>query len=242
MAIFAFQHTDAEHLSLLGGVLMRRRIPVRYFPLHRGHPLPSPEELWREARGLVVLGGPMGVHEAEKHPWLRPEMALLGEALRRDFPVYGLCLGSQLMAGALGARVYPGGAKKEIGWFPVQRTGEGARDPLLAGEGDEFTAFQWHGDTFDLPAGAAHLASSERYPHQAFRSGRRGYAFQFHLEVAPEDIRRWLRAFAGDLASARSDADPKEILARMPAAIGELNARAERLFLRWLEMAGYPPA
>ena len=240
MSIFVFQHTDAEHLSLLGDILNQRRIPVRYFPLHRGFPPPSPDDLWREAKGLVVLGGPMGVYEAEKYPWVKPGMDVIAQALRRDFPVYGICLGSQLMAGALGARVYPGEAKKEIGWFPVRLTAEGKRDPLLAGEADGFTVFQWHGDTFDLPEGAALLVSSERYPHQAFRIGRHGYAFQFHLETAPEDIHRWLRVFAGDLRSPRSDADPAEILARMPAAIGELNARAERLFCRWLELAGYP--
>ncbi|MBI2131912.1 MAG: glutamine amidotransferase [Candidatus Tectomicrobia bacterium] len=240
MAIFVFQHTDAEHLALLGDILMRRRIPVRYFPLHRGFSLPRPDELWREGKGLVVLGGPMGVYETDKYPWMVPEMGIIGEALRRDFPVYGLCLGSQLMAGALGARVRPGEEKKEIGWFPVSVTAEGARDPLLAGEGSVFTVFQWHGDTFDLPRGAALLASSGRYPRQAFRSGRRGYAFQFHLEVGQADVRRWLQVFAGDLASPRSDADPAEILERMPACLDELNARAERLFGRWLSLAGYP--
>lgn len=240
MAIFVFQHTDAEHLALLGKVLMRRRIPVRYFPLHRGGPLPSPEELWGEGGGLVVLGGPMGVYEADRHPWMGPEMRLIREALRRDFPVYGLCLGSQLMAGALGARVYPGREKKEIGCFPVELTAEGRADPLLAGEGGAFNVFQWHGDTFDLPAGAVRLASSERYREQAFRSGGRGYAFQFHLEVEMEDVRRWLGAFALDLASPRADADAAGVLARTPPFMEEMNARAERLFGRWLGMAGFP--
>ena len=240
MAIFVFQHTDEEHLALLGNILMRRRIPVRYFPLHRGCALPSPDELWREGRGLVVLGGPMGVYETDRHPWMGPEMRLIGEALRRDFPVYGLCLGSQLMAGALGARVYPGEGKKEIGCFPVRVTAEGERDSLLAGEGSGFPVFQWHGDTFDLPEGAVLLASSERYRHQAFRFGRRGYAFQFHLEVEMEDVRRWLRVFAGDLASPRSDADAAGVLARAPGFMEEMNARAERLFGRWLSLAGYP--
>ena len=240
MAIFVFQHTDAEHLALLGKILMQRRIPVRYFPLHRGAPLPSPDELWREGRGLVVLGGPMGVYEAGRHPWLKPEIKLIGEALRRDFPVYGLCLGGQLMAGALGARVYPGEGKKEIGCFPVQLTAEGERDPLLAGEGGAFTVFQWHGDTFDLPEGASRLASSEHYRQQAFRFGRRGYAFQFHLEVEMEDVRRWVGVFAGDLASPRSDTEAAGVLAGAPRFMEEMNARAERLFGRWLCLAGFP--
>ncbi|MCE2453800.1 MAG: type 1 glutamine amidotransferase [Nitrospinae bacterium] len=122
-----------------------------------------------DAKAVVVLGGPMGVYEAEKYPWLADELRFLGGAIRAGVPVYGLCLGAQLMAAALDARVYPGEGKKEIGWFPVDLTPEAQGDPLLGDEEASFPVFQWHGDTFDIPEGAVHLASSARYPNQGAR-------------------------------------------------------------------------
>ena len=187
---------------------------------------------------IVVLGGPMGVYEEEKYPWLADELRFLREALHAGFPVYGLCLGAQLMAAALGARVYPGEGKKEIGWFPVDLTPGAQGDPLLGDEAASFPVFQWHGDTFDIPEGAVHLASSARYPNQAFRWGARAYAFQFHLEVGTADISAWLDAFEGDMNSPRSDADPEAILRDAAAYMEALNRRAARWFERWLALAG----
>ena len=238
MSVLALQHVDVERLSTLAGALARREIPFRYLALHRGERLPRS---WGELGGvkaLVVLGGPMGVYESGKYPWLAEEIRFLGEALRAGLPVYGLCLGAQLMAAALGARVYPAEGKKEIGWFPVELTQAARADPLLGDEEPSFPVFQWHGDTFDLPEGAVHLASSARCPHQAFRWGERAYAFQFHLEVGMEDISTWLDAFAGDLDSPRSDADPQAMLRDAPAHLETLNGRAARWFGRWLDLSG----
>ncbi|MEE9276337.1 MAG: glutamine amidotransferase [bacterium] len=239
MSVAVFQHVEVERLGRLGDALERCGVEHRCFPFHRGAPVPAALDALGDA--LVVLGGPMGVYEEASHPWLAAEIRIIGEALREDFPVYGLCLGCQLMARALGARVYPGEGKKEIGWFPIRLTEEAAGDPLHAAEPDTFPVFQWHGDTFDLPAGAVRLASSERYPNQAFRFGRRGYAFQYHLEVGAGDIRTWLDVFGEDAASPRSDADPEAILRAMPDRLEALNARSERLFLRWLALAGLAP-
>ncbi len=238
LSVLALQHVDVERLSLLEEVLAQQGIPARYLALHKGERLPDSVEDMEDAEAIVVLGGPMGVYEEEKHPWLADEIRFLGEAIRSGFPVYGLCLGAQLMAAALGARVYPGEGKKEIGWFPVDLTPGAQGDPLLGDEEASFPVFQWHGDTFDIPEGAVRLASSARYPNQAFRWGERAYAFQFHLETGMADISAWLEAFAGDMRSPRSDADPGAILRDAAVHLETLNKRAARWFERWLALAG----
>ena len=238
MSVLALQHVDVERLSLLEEVLAQNGVPSRYLALHKGETLPRSLGDLEDVGAIVVLGGPMGVYEEEKYPWLADELRFLREAMHAGFPVYGLCLGAQLMAAALDARVYPGEGKKEIGWFPVDLTPEAQGDPLLGDEAASFPVFQWHGDTFDLPQGAVHLASSARYPNQAFRWGARAYAFQFHLEISMADISTWLDAFEGDLNSPRSDADPDAILSEAQLHLETLNRRAARWFERWLVLAG----
>ena len=130
---------------------------------------------------MVVMGGPMGAYETDKFPFLAEECTLIAEIVRRDRPVLGVCLGAQLLAKALGARVFPGHGP-EIGFGSVRLTRYGERDGLLAPAGPEIPVFHWHGDTFDLPKGAVLLASSAKYPHQAFRFGEHAYGLQFHVE------------------------------------------------------------
>ena len=191
------------------------------------------------AKAVVVLGGPMGVYEAEKHPWLADELRFLGDAIRGGFPVYGLCLGAQLMAAALGARVYPGEGKKEIGWFPVDLTPGAQGDPLLGDEEASFPVFQWHGDTFDIPAGAVHLASSARYPNQAFRWG----GARLRLPIPPGSGDGGHLRVAGcvrgrhELPALRTRTT-EAILRDAAAHMETLNRRATRWFERWLALAG----
>ncbi len=137
--------------------------------------------------GVVVMGGSMGVYESDRYPFLRSEMALLREALDRGCPTLGVCLGSQLLAAAGGARVFPG-PDPEVGWLPVERVAE---DPWLAGWPGRFEPLQWHGDTFDLPSGATLLASSTAYRHQAFRLGA-ALGLQFHVEATELMARTWM--------------------------------------------------
>lgn len=137
--------------------------------------------------GLVVMGGAMGVYEADRHPFLTDEIRLLREALAVGLPTLGVCLGSQLLAAAGGAQVYRGTAGIEVGWQPVTRH---ADDPWLAGWPASFEPLQWHGDTFDLPDGATLLASSHLYPHQAFRLGS-ALGLQFHVEATSALVREW---------------------------------------------------
>ncbi len=144
-----------------------------------GEALPAPDQL----AGLIVMGGPMGVSDVDEHPHLARELALVEAMVRAGRPLLGVCLGAQLLAAALGARVYRG-TFEEIGPGAVTLTEEGRNDPVLGASGlIELPVVHWHSETFDLPRGATLLASSVAYPHQAFRVGSRAYGLQFHVEV-----------------------------------------------------------
>jgi GMP synthase (glutamine-hydrolysing) len=150
---------------------------------------------------LVVLGGPVGVYEAERYPFLAAELDLLRHRLAADRPTLGICLGAQLMAAALGAPVYPSGAK-EIGWAPVTLTTAGAE---LLGPLGRAPMLHWHGDTFDLPPGCTALASTAQTPNQAFARGPHVLGLQFHPEVVGRGFERWLIGHAAELAGAGLD-------------------------------------
>lgn len=191
------QHIASEGPGLIAAVAPVHGVTLDVRRTDRGERLPPVQEV----DGVVVLGGPMAVYQAQAHPHLADEQALLAEACARDLPVLGVCLGAQLVAAALGARVYPGPAP-EIGVGRVQLTPDGARDPVLGPAGAAFDVYHWHGDTFDLPAGATHLATSGAYAHQAFRAGTRTYALQFHVELDAPLAREW------------ADARPREFTVR----------------------------
>lgn len=148
---------------------------------------------------LVVLGGPIGAYEEDRYPFLHTELALIRRRLATGRPILGLCLGAQLMARALGAEVRPGPAK-EIGWAPVTLTDAGRAGPLRH-LGHE-PVLHWHGDAFDLPAGAERLASTEICPNQAFSKGPAVLGFQFHPEAAVAGFERWLIGHAVEIAQA----------------------------------------
>lgn len=166
-----------EGPGLIGFEAEARGLHTDIRRLDLGVSLPLPNEV----EGLVVMGGPMGVYETGRHPFLLKECSLIAELVRRNQPVLGVCLGAQLLARALGARVFPGHGA-EIGCGSVHLTSEGSQDPLLGPAGPNIPVFHWHGDTFDLPEGATLLASSTDYPHQAFRYGKCAYGLQFHIE------------------------------------------------------------
>jgi GMP synthase-like glutamine amidotransferase len=180
------QHVAGEGPGLIGVLARQRGLPLDLRRTDLGEALPDAEGI----AALVVLGGPMGAYETVAHPHLLEEQHLLEDAVARGLPVLGICLGSQLLAAALGARVYPGPAP-EIGVSDVKLTAAGIDDPLLGPAGPTFPAFHWHGDTFDLPHGAVHLASTRAYPHQAFRVGTRAWGLQFHIELDRDLAREW---------------------------------------------------
>lgn len=189
------------------------------------------------AAALVIMGGPMNVDETGRYPFLAGEVRLIQEAIERDRPVLGICLGSQLIARALGERVYPNG-QKEIGWYPVAVTDAGIADPVLSPLRRREWVFQWHGDTFDLPGNAALLASSALCANQAFRYGTNVYGLQFHLEVTPAMISEWLAepGNAAELAALDGLVNPEAVLAATALRMGRLNEAAAAVFGAWARL------
>jgi GMP synthase-like glutamine amidotransferase len=183
------QHAASEGPGLIAAVAPVHGVSLDVRRTDRGEGLPPARDL----DGVVVLGGPMAVYQSDSHPYLADERALLADACAMGLPVLGVCLGAQLVATALGARVYPGPAP-EIGVGEIRLTPEGERDPVLGPAGPRFDVYHWHGDTFDLPTGATHLAASGAYAHQAFRAGPRTYALQFHVELDAGLAREWADA------------------------------------------------
>jgi GMP synthase (glutamine-hydrolysing) len=155
---------------------------------------------------LIVLGGPIGVYETEAYPFLQWELELLRRRLTQNAPTLGICLGAQLMAAALGAPVYPGRQGKEIGWAGLLPGADVTACPAMAELLiPNLPVLHWHGDTFDLPRGAAHLAASSRYPNQAWSIGARVLGLQFHPEVLTPALERWYVGHASELAAAKID-------------------------------------
>ena len=160
---------------------------------------------------LVVMGGPMGVHEEGKYPWLAAEKRFIREAVESGMKVLGICLGAQLLASALGAKVYPN-PQKEIGWYPVNLTPAGRQSRAFHKFPSVFTTFHWHGDTFDLPPEAEWLASSEACRNQAFQYGQNVFGLQFHLEVSPEGVKGLLGHCGDELISSPYIQSAEQIL------------------------------
>lgn len=190
-----------------------------------------PDEL-ESADLLIVCGGPIGVYETDRYPFLTDEIAALQRRLQAKRITLGLCLGAQLMAAALGARVYPGG-KKELGWAPLQLSAAGQASAL--GVLADLPVLHWHGDTFDLPDGAMLLASTGLYPHQAFSLGNHALALQFHAEADSRRIEQWLIGHTGELSGAGIDINALRAASHQygPA----LQAAAAQLLHRWLDDA-----
>jgi GMP synthase (glutamine-hydrolysing) len=189
------RHVACEDLGNLGLVLHQRGLVVRYVEagvkdLAQLNPL-APEV-------LIVLGGPIGAYQEHAYPFLTDELRMLERRLGADLPTLGICLGAQLMARALGAKVYPG-PRKEIGWAPLQFSEAGRRSCLRYLAKGQTAVLHWHGDTFELPAGATPLASTPEYENQAFAWGARGLALQCHAEVTAPGLERWFISHAHEV-------------------------------------------
>ena len=192
MRVLIIKNVFTEGAGTIADYLHAEKIPSTLCDLSIGDVVPDLGPYTH----LLIMGGPMAVYEMDQYPYLKNEARIIKEAIKANKHVLGVCLGAQMVAHALGARVYAGG-KKEIGWYELALTPDGMKDPLmssLALDGKSLAqVFQWHGDTFDLPAGAVRLALSDLYPNQAFRYADRVYALQFHIEVTPQIVFDWLK-------------------------------------------------
>jgi len=223
--ILVFQHDPLGDLGVFTQVLEAQRRSFRTIRLFQGE---IPIEDWANVRALIILGGPMGAHEDDRYPFLRLEKVIIRTALKQKIPILGVSLGAQLIAAATGAEVYHGNFK-EIGWFPVSLAPEGQLDSLLGYLPERPMVFQWHGEGFDLPQGALRLASSLHYDNQAFRIGRSVYGLQFHLEMTPAMIDRWIDEHWKELARIPY-VSPDKIRADTRSYSRELKYYGERFF------------
>jgi GMP synthase (glutamine-hydrolysing) len=233
--IWVLQHTACETLGTIADALQAEALAWQYVRVFEGKPVPRE---FGDAGGLIIMGGPMGVYEQDRYPHLSDELRLIEAALKAGKPVLGVCLGSQLLASALGARVTQG-ARKEIGWYPVHLSGAAAEDRLWSGAPREFLALHWHGDVFDLPADAVSLARSELTAHQAFRYGKAAYGLLFHLEMTEEMIGAMAAAFGAELRVAGGEV--ARLKAQSAANCGALTAIAETVFSRWARLVHEAP-
>lgn len=225
----ALRHVPFEDLGLLGLVLDQAGWSISYREAPTGD-LTDPSIERTDL--LVVLGGPIGAYETEAYPFLAREIDIIERRLADDRPTLGICLGSQLMAKALGAQVYPG-PTKEIGWGRLDLAEDGHSSCLRHLGNDDAQVLHWHGDTFDLPAGAVRLASNVNYANQAFAFGRRALATQFHIEADPHHLEQWYVGHAAELAAtgvsiAKLRTDTAAIAPRLPET-------ARLIFTEWLE-------
>ncbi len=235
----ALQHIACEPPGVYEDELLAWGAQLHRVEVDEGEHLPA----WHEFDAIIVMGGPMGAYEEQRLPWLTDEKRLIAAAVRAGKPVWGVCLGAQLLAASLGAEVAPGG-EPEVGVLPVCLTVAAAEDPVFSLCPPRFLALQWHADTYALPTGAVQLARSAHYEQQAFVIGR-AYAIQFHIEVSATLAREWGRvpAYADSLEAILGENALPRLIDQLKAQEMEMTGLARRLFAAWLEhVVGLSPA
>lgn len=207
MKIHVLQHVPFETAANIGPWAKERGHTLSVSRLYSPHTLPAVEELdW-----LVVMGGPMGANDDDQYRWMNGEKCLIGEVIESGKPVLGICLGAQLIANVLGARVYPNPVK-EIGWLDVNLMPSAVDSSLLTGLPQVFQPLHWHGDTFDLPSGCLHLAQSANCKNQAFQYGENVLGLQFHLEIGLQQAKELTDACAPELVPSKTVQRAEQIL------------------------------
>jgi len=223
MHLHSFHHSPCEGLGEIATWAQRKGHALSTTHLDQGATIPTLENIdW-----LIVMGGPMNIYEHRNHPWLVAEKAAIAQAIAQGKRVLGICLGAQLIADALGGKVFQN-PEVEIGWFPVHLHTEAAQHPAFAGFPASLTPLHWHGDTFSLPPGAVSLASSAACRHQAFASGPRVIGLQFHLEVGLHDVNAFVDA-EGTLGEGRFIQQKTEILREASAHLPADHTAMEKL-------------
>jgi GMP synthase (glutamine-hydrolysing) len=232
MNVLVLQHIACEPPGAFEDVLRERGAQIHRVELDEGEPLPA----WRGFDAIVAMGGPMSVNDESVHPWLGDEKRLIREAVEAEVPFWGSCLGVQLLASSLGAKVYTGKVP-EVGVLQVELTEEGRNDPVLSSLPASFPTLQWHADTFDLPSGAVRLASSPLYPNQAFRYGRSAYGVQFHVEVLGAMAEEWgtVPAYIDSANAVLGEGGIEELLNDFTDHRAEMLEHARSVFEAWVE-------
>jgi GMP synthase (glutamine-hydrolysing) len=224
--VAVIRHLAFEDLGTFAALLSSRGMVIELYDAG----VDDTSQALLDADLAIILGGPIGVYETDQYPFLVAQTEAVAQRLRAERPTLGICLGAQLMAAALGARIYPGG-HKEIGWSPVELTAAGQASPLAALEG--VPVLHWHGDTFDLPEGATLLAGTRHYPHQAFALGPNLLGLQFHVEADIARIEQWLIGHTCELASAGIEPSALRTQTRdLPPGVTEAG---HRLLTAWLD-------
>jgi GMP synthase-like glutamine amidotransferase len=209
MNVLIVKHVDSEGPGSIEAHLKREEVQYQTLNLEQSHHFPKLDDLTH----IILLGGPMNVYEEEQYPFLRQEDFFIKEAIQRGKQILGICLGAQLIAKALRARVYKAPVK-EIGWYDLSLTDEGRGDPLFSRFPKTFSAFQWHEDTFDIPNAGKRIATSSSVPNQAFRYGENAYGLQFHLEVTEEMIEQWMKEYDEEFEAGNTPYFSKEEILR----------------------------
>ena len=236
--VLVLQHIACEPPAAYEDVLVDRGASIHRVELDEGEPLPER----RDFDAVIAMGGPMSVNDEAAHPWLVAEKRYVGDVVRSGTPFWGVCLGVQLLAASLGARVYQG-AEPEVGLLPVELTDDASRDAVFADLPNGLLTLQWHGDTFELPDGAVRLAGSPAYANQAFRF-EAAYGVQFHLEVTPELAREWAAVpeYAASLERTLGAGAATGFLRSIEAGAEEMTGHGRALFERWLDHVVEPAA
>jgi GMP synthase (glutamine-hydrolysing) len=234
--VMVFQHVPAEPLGTLDPMLRNRGHRIRYVNFHR-NPEAQPDISRYDA--LIILGGPQMPDQGDVYPHLNLEMRCIEEALKQVIPVLGNCLGAQLLAYTLGGGVRPM-EQWEIGWYDLEPTAQSIADPLFCALVEPRPVFQWHGYTFDLPAGAVHLAHSQTCENQAFRYGHNAYGLQCHLELDERLINRWLSLpeYLKDIEANGRRGDATTIQQQTRELIGQSAELSSEIFGQFLRPLG----
>jgi GMP synthase (glutamine-hydrolysing) len=209
MKIHYLQHVPFEGLASIEPWAKSKGHSLSATRFYNNEPLPNVEDIdW-----LIIMGGPMNIYEESKYPWLAQEKRFIEQAIENEKIILGICLGSQLIADALGAKVFPN-PDKEIGWFPIELTSEEQTPQVFNFLPNQFTVFHWHGDTFDLPDGATRIAKSEGCENQAFAYGERVIGLQFHLESTKGSVQKILENCSDEIVEGRYIQKPDEMLSQ----------------------------
>lgn len=208
MRIHFLQHVPYEGLGCIRNWIDHKGHEVSCTRLYAADPLPHPDHV----DFLIIMGGPMGIYDEADYPWLKPEKTFIQLMIESGKPILGICLGAQLLADTLGAKVYPN-RQKEIGWFPVTRTETAAASKLGNVLPDSLEAFHWHGDTFDLPQGAIHLSRSADCENQAFVMDDQLVGLQYHMEMTPQGAQELIECCGDELVDGPTIQSADDIMA-----------------------------